>query len=71
MAHEPLKCQRCPHIDTSQLMCSANQLTGFYMRTTLALDGLSLLIRDHSFSTYAQNFPKKTRISNPLMRIRT
>ena len=34
------KCQCCPHIETSQLICTANQLTGFYMRATLALNGL-------------------------------
>ena len=31
----------CPHIETSQLICKANQLTGFYMRVTLALNGLT------------------------------
>ena len=30
------KCQCCPHIETSQLICTENQLTGFYMRTALA-----------------------------------
>ena len=29
-----------PHIETSQLICKSNQLTGFYMRATLALNGL-------------------------------
>ena len=29
-----------PHIETSQLICSANQLTGFCMRATLVLNGL-------------------------------
>ena len=28
------------HIETSELICSANQLTGFYMRVTLAFNGL-------------------------------
>ena len=28
-------------IETSQLICSSNQLTGFYMRATLALKGLT------------------------------
>ena len=28
-------------IETSQLICCANQLTGFYMRATLALNGLN------------------------------
>ena len=36
-----IKCQCCHHIETSQLTCIANQLTGFYMRATLAFKGLS------------------------------
>ena len=35
------KCQCCPYIETSQLICSTNQLTGFYTRATLALNGLN------------------------------
>ena len=35
-----LKGQSCQHIGTSQLICSANQLTGFYTIATLALDKL-------------------------------
>ena len=38
----PIKCQCGPHIETSQLFCCANQLTGFYMRATLAFNGLIL-----------------------------
>ena len=38
---ESIKCQCFPHIETSQLNCTGNQLTGFYMRTTLALNGLN------------------------------
>ena len=38
----PIKCQCCPHKETSQLICIASQLTGFYMRATLALNGLKL-----------------------------
>ena len=38
--HQRIKCQCCPHIETSQLTCSANQLTGLYMRPTLAFNGL-------------------------------
>ena len=30
-----------PHIETSQLICTANELTCFYMRATLALNGLN------------------------------
>ena len=36
----PSKCQCYPHVETSQLICCANQLTGFYMRATLTLNGL-------------------------------
>ena len=35
-----LICLCCPHIETSQLICAENQLTGFHMRATLALNGL-------------------------------
>ena len=35
-----MKCQCCPHTATSQLIWCANQLTGSYMRATLALNGL-------------------------------
>ena len=34
------KCQCCPHIENNQLICCPTQLTGFYMRETLALNGL-------------------------------
>ena len=38
---EPIKCQNCLHIETSQFICTANQLTGFCMRLTLALNELA------------------------------
>ena len=34
----PIKCQCCLHIETSQLI--SNQLIGFSIRATLALNGL-------------------------------
>ena len=37
----PIKWQCCPHAETSQLIFCANQLTGFYMRATLELNGLN------------------------------
>ena len=40
-----LKCQCCPHIETSQLNCTANQLNGFYISATLALNGLKRKLR--------------------------
>ena len=35
-----IKQQSYHHTETSQLICSANQLTGFYMMATLALNEL-------------------------------
>ena len=35
-----VKCHCCLHIETSQLICSTNQLTGFCMRATLVFNGL-------------------------------
>ena len=37
----PIKNQCCPHIETSQLICTANQLTSFYIRGRLAFNGLN------------------------------
>ena len=45
-------CQYCSHIETSQLICTANQSTGFYLRTTLALNGL---IKWHSIESKRLN----------------
>ena len=36
----PFNDQCSRHIETSQLICSANQLTGFYMMGTLVVKGL-------------------------------
>ena len=36
----PIKCQCCRHIETSQLICCANQLTYFYMRRKLSFNVL-------------------------------
>ena len=38
----PIKCQSCHHIETSQLICRASQLTGFYMMATLAFNELRI-----------------------------
>ena len=38
---ELIKRQSCHHIETSQLICSANQMTGFYMMATLAFNELN------------------------------
>ena len=39
-----IKCQSCHHIETSHLICRANQLTGFYMMATLAFNELMLVL---------------------------
>ena len=58
-----IKCDCCPHIKTSQLISRANQLTGFYMRATLAFNGLNStfpfnylirFIKLFVFKTYSQ-----------------
>ena len=38
---QPIKCYCRPHIEPSQLICSSNQLTGFYIRETLAFNGIN------------------------------
>ena len=40
-SNQPIKCRCCPHIETSQLIYTANQLTGFYMKATLTFNGLN------------------------------
>ena len=37
----------CSYIETSQLLCSANQMTGFYMSGTLVVKGLN-----HTIATF-------------------
>ena len=42
---------QCPsHIETSQLICRANQLTGFYVRWILTVKGLMKTGIKHEFS---------------------
>ena len=41
--NEQFKWQCCPHLETSQLICCANQLTGFYVRVTMEFNGLKEL----------------------------
>ena len=63
-----MKCQSCHHIETSQLIPKANQLTGFYMMATLALNELKLFTNfpylqimtkkiKHVFLQITANFP--------------
>ena len=39
-SNELIKRQSCHHIETSQLICTANQLTGVYMMATVAFTEL-------------------------------
>ena len=39
-----VKRHSCHHIETSQLTCSANQLTGFYMMVTLVFNELIMIL---------------------------
>ena len=63
---QPFNDQCSHHIKTSQLIWSANQLTGFYMMGTLVVKRLILKneLRYHSLSTYAK-FPEKPTFLNP------
>ena len=36
--------QSCHHVETSQMICFANQLTGFCMIATLVFNGLLMII---------------------------
>ena len=37
------------HIETSQLICRANQLTGFYMMRTFVVKGLRLSLKETQY----------------------
>ena len=54
---QPIKCQCCHHIETGQLICIANQSTDFYMKATLAFNGLTIteIQKNLSFSTVSQS----------------
>ena len=51
-----LNCQYCPHIETSQLIFCANQLTGFYMRVTLATNGLNRIFTRKCKTAFSTTF---------------
>ena len=48
-------CHYCPHIEISQLICTANQLAGFYMSATLAFNELKLTnwLPEHSSFSFS------------------
>ena len=50
-------CQCCPQIESNQLICRANQLTGFYMMAKPALNGLNkVLARKEESNTNKSSF---------------
>ena len=55
LKHELIKRQSCHHIETSQLICRASQLTGFYVMATLALNDLKHFFNINS-SSYSDVF---------------
>ena len=55
---EPIKCKCCPHIETSQLVCCENQLTGFYMRAALAFNGLRKVSKNFQITNALSNVNK-------------
>ena len=46
--HRGLTGSSCHHIETSQLICSVNQLTGFYTMATLAFNELTDMLLTHT-----------------------
>ena len=54
-----IKRQSCHHIKTSQLICRANQLTGFYMIATLAFNELSKFFMPFLF--HIRNYSSEVR----------
>ena len=64
-----IKLQSYHHIETSQLICSAIQLTGFYMMATLRFNELSRIIYPQNchplFSEVDTNSPKIESIFTP------
>ena len=54
--------QCCAHIETSQLVCTTNQLTVFYMRATLGLNGLNCQSKFFKHFSFAKKkFHNSTR----------
>ena len=60
-----------PHIETSQLICTAIQLTGFYMRATLLLNGLTLEVKLGEDPYNALNVSKSTFVLYFLARLKS
>ena len=66
--HCLIRRKSCHHIETNQLICSANQLTGFYMMETLAFNELMIILFHQRFmlplSTEPEMFCKKGDLKN-------
>ena len=57
----PCKCQCFPHIKTSHLICTADQLTGFYMRATLSLNVLKSITLYNQIHQFCDNKLQKLK----------
>ena len=66
-----IKCQSCRLIETSQLICRANQLIGFYMMATLAFSSILLIRSEHlsGVHKYENNDKSSFLMYNPLISI--
>ena len=53
-----IKRRKCHHIETSPLICSENQLTGFYVMTTLAFNEFN----NYQFDPFMYNFKKRSNL---------
>ena len=47
------------HIETSSLICGANQWTGFYMITASVMKGLKVTVQSNEFAIIVVNYPFK------------
>ena len=52
----PLRTNVPHHIETSQLICNANQLTGFYMRENIGPSWVNELLKNIIFKTSVASF---------------
>ena len=61
----PIKCQQCcPHMETSQIICTAGCLTGFCVGATLAVNGIIIEWHSSKLSRTSFSIAWKKYLSN-------
>ena len=61
----PIKCQQCcPHMETSQIICTAGRLTGFCVGATLAVNGIIIEWHSSKLSRTSFSIAWKKYLSN-------